>query len=168
MAEILTDFGVEWHVLVVSIVNFTVLAVILWYVMIKPLVALLEQREATIKLSLERAELERQEAKLLESKVTDDRKVAAQRAKQMVADAEAKAAAIVKHASTEAEAKAALILADATKKAVSDRDQLLDDATNQLADVVVTATRLVVGETVTATVDRALVNSSITKAKQAA
>ena len=167
MADILTSFGVEWHVLVVSIVNFAVLAVILWYVMIKPLLALLEQRETTIKSSLERAELERQEAKLLESKVADDRKVAAERAQQIVAEAETKAAAVVRHAATEAEAKAATILADAKKKSETERDQLMDDATRSLADLVVDATTMVVGKTVTDTVDRELVSSAITNAKQA-
>jgi len=166
MTDILTDFGVEWHLLVVSIVNFAVLAVILWYVMIKPLLALLEQRETTIRTSLERAELERQEAKLLESKVADDRKVAAERAQQIVADAEAKAAAVVKHAATEAEVKAATILADAKKKSETERDQLMDDATRQLGDLVVDATQLVVGKTVTTTVDQSLVASAIADAKK--
>ena len=166
MTDILTSFGIEWHVLLTSIVNFAVLAVILWFVMIKPLIALLEQREKTIRTSLERAELERQEAKLLEGKVADDRKVAAERAQQIVAEAEAKAAAIVKHAATEAETKANAILTDATKKAESQRDQLFDDATSQLGDLVVDATTLVVGKTVTATVDRELVASAISQANR--
>lgn len=168
MSEILTSFGVDWHLLVVSIVNFSVLAVILWYIMIKPILALLEQRESTIRTSLERAELERQEAKLLETKLADDRQVAAQRAQKIVAEAEAKATAIVKHAATAAEVKATTILADANKKAASERDRLFDDATRQLADVVVDATTLIVGKTVTATVDQTLVSSAIADAKKSA
>ncbi len=164
MQQILTDFGVNLPALIVSIVNFAVLSVILWYVMVKPLVTLLEQRETTIRSSLERAELERQEAKLLESKVADDRQQAAERVKQIIAEAEAKAATVIKHAATEAEAKAATILADAKKQAASERDQLLDAATRQLADVVVDATRLVIGETVTASVDRTLVSTAIATA----
>ncbi len=166
MSSILTDFGIDWHLVFVSVVNFSVLAVILWYVMIKPLVAVLEQREATIRSSLERAELERQEAKLLETQVADDRKQATERAGRIIADAEAKAATIVKHASTNAEAKAATILTDAKKRAVSDRDQLMNDATRQLADVVIHATQLVVGETMTASIDRALVTTALHSVKK--
>lgn len=164
--QILTDFGVNVPALLTSIVNFAVLAVILWYVMIKPLTALLEQRESTIRTSLERAALERQEATLLETTIADDRRQAVERAQQIVAEAEVQAAAVVNHAATEAEAKAATILAEANKKAVIERDLLLADATSNLADLVVDATRLIVGEAVTATVDRTFVTTAISSAEK--
>ena len=162
--SILTDFGIDWHLLLVSIVNFAVLAVILQSVMIKPLVKLLEDRETTIRSSLERAELERAEAKLQETKLADERAAAAAQARQIVTDATTKAAAIVARAATEAEAKAATIVATAQQQSVRERDELLADATSRLGSLVADATQLVIGTTVTLELDRELVRAAIASA----
>lgn len=165
MTSILTDFGVNLPALITSIVNFTLLAVILWYVMIKPLLNILEQRSETIRTSLERAEFERQEAGVLAAKIAGDRKLAVEQARTMLADAEAKAALIVKRAATDAEAKVAAILMDAAEQATRERHQLMDDATRQLGDLVVDATRIVIGKTVTPELDQTIIRSALNAAR---
>jgi F-type H+-transporting ATPase subunit b len=168
MTDILTDFGVNLPALTTSVVNFAILAVVLWFVMVKPLITLIEQREQTIRSSLERAELERQEAAVLEKKLAEDRRVAVERARTMVIDAETKAAAIVKQAVIDAEAKAAAITVDASLKATRDREQLINDATGQLGNLVADATRIVIGRAVTPSIDQTIVREAIAAASRAA
>lgn len=159
--EILTDFGVNWSVLLASVVNFVILAVILWFVMAKPLLALMEERETAIRTSLERAELGRQEAATLETQLASQRATAAADAKSLVDDATKRADAIVAKARTDAETKAAHILAAAETKATEERKRLLDEATSQLGEIVVDATRIVVGTHMTPELDAKVVADAL-------
>lgn len=163
--EILTDFGVDWHVLVVSIVNFVVLAVILWFVMIKPLITTLLSRESTITESLKRAELERQEADVLKDELVAKRAKAVDEAKQLVADATVRAAGIVKQAETDAGKRVTEIMKVGEAKLATERADMLASATQELAEVVIDATAIVVGKIVTADVDKKLVEQALAEAK---
>ena len=159
--QILTDFGVDWHLLLVSAVNFAVLVAILWFILAKPLVALLLERETTIKNSLDQAEKERKEAAKLEKRLAADRAKAVEEAKQMLADATKRHDAIVKQAEQDADKRAGEILTAGEAKLVSERRDMLEQATQELADVVVQATNVVLGETVKTDIDKALVDKAL-------
>ena len=159
--QILSDFGVDWHVLLVSAVNFAILATILWFILMKPLTALLLEREETIRKSLERAELERREAKLLEQQLAEQRSKSVEDAKQMVVDAKQRGDAIVKQAEHDAQTRAAEILTAGEAKLVNERRDMIEEATQQLADVVVEATSVVLTDSVKTDVDRALVDKAL-------
>jgi|GEM_PF-6040579 len=165
--EILTSFGVDWHVLVISIVNFAVLATVLWFVMIKPLIAALTDRETKIRESLARAELERQEADVLKDELAAKRAKAVEEAKQLVTDATSRADGIVKQAQTDASKRAADILKNGEVKLAAERSEMIADATRELADVVMDATELVIGDTVTTAIDTKLVDKALAGAKRA-
>ena len=159
--QILSDFGVDWHVLLVSAVNFAILATILWFILMKPLTALLLEREETIRKSLERAELERREAKQLEQQLAEQRSKSVEDAKQMVTDAKQRGDAIVKQAEHDAQTRAAEILTAGEAKLVNERRDMIEEATQQLADVVVEATSVVLTDSVKTDIDRALVDKAL-------
>jgi len=48
MEQIIDVFGIDWRVLVVQIINFTLLLSVLWYFLYKPLTTLIENRRAQI------------------------------------------------------------------------------------------------------------------------
>lgn len=48
MEQIIDVFGIDWKILIVQIVNFTVLLGVLWYFLYKPLTTLIENRRAQI------------------------------------------------------------------------------------------------------------------------
>ncbi len=48
MEQIIDTFGIDWKILIIQIVNFCILLGILWYVLYRPLVGLIESRRAQI------------------------------------------------------------------------------------------------------------------------
>lgn len=56
MQEILQAFGIDWHLIVIQIFNFSILMGLLWYFLYTPVLKLLGDREAKIKKGVEDAE----------------------------------------------------------------------------------------------------------------
>ena len=56
MQEILHAFGIDWRLIVIQIFNFGVLAGVLWYFLYKPVLKILNEREAKIKKGIEDAD----------------------------------------------------------------------------------------------------------------
>jgi len=82
MSQILNIFGIDWHILLVQVVNFAVLMGLLWYFLYKPFTKLIEERRA----------------KIIEGVAN------AERAETTMRDADAKKGEIITKASLEAEA----------------------------------------------------------------
>lgn len=55
MEEVLTAFGIDWHLILVQVVNFGILVAILTYFLYKPILKLLAEREGKIKKGIEDA-----------------------------------------------------------------------------------------------------------------
>lgn len=81
MSDILAVFGIDWHILIVQVVNFVLLLVILRLVLYKPLIAFLEKRRTQIIEGVAQAE----------------------RAEAILKDAGTKKASIITEATVEAE-----------------------------------------------------------------
>jgi len=56
MQELLSQLGIDWHLLVSQAVNFFLLLVVLWYFVYKPLLKLLHDRQARIEEGLVKAD----------------------------------------------------------------------------------------------------------------
>jgi len=106
MEQILDAFGIDWKILLVQVVNFSVLLGVLWHFLHKPLMNLIESRRAMIIKGV--ADAERAEAALkdADSKKTD-----------ILARASADAQALIANAREQAKHKEALILAEAKERA---------------------------------------------------
>ena len=55
MTKILTDFGIDFHSLLAQVINFSVVAYVLWRFAFKPVAATLEQRQKKIEAGLKDA-----------------------------------------------------------------------------------------------------------------
>lgn len=102
MDQIIATFGIDWKILIVQIVNFSVLFAVLSYLLYKPLMRLIEQRRTQIIESIANAE----------------------RAENALKDADAKKIEIVTKASIEAEG----VLAAAREAAKAKEAAILSDA----------------------------------------
>lgn len=106
MQEIIHAFGIDWRLIAIQIVNFGLLAGVLWYFLYTPVLTLLSEREAKIKQGVEDAE----------------------NAKNALASADAEKTVIVKDAHTEA----THIVARATQYAEEKSRVLLDEAAQKV------------------------------------
>lgn len=120
MGELIEKLGIEPGLIIAQIVNFAIVALVLWKFAYKPVVDMLERRRKKIEQSIneaERIEQEREDlnkeiaAKLDEAKKTatqiieDAKKAGADLATEMRADAEKEYKRMVEAASKEIEAK---------------------------------------------------------------
>lgn len=118
MQQLLTTFGVNWQLLLIQAVNFSILLVVLWHFLYKPISRMLEERrlkiaggvqaakEAHEKLAeadTERASILRHAAEESERTVAAAREVAKQKADSLVAGAHERAGEIVSDAATRAQ-----------------------------------------------------------------
>lgn len=102
MEQILEVFGIDWKILGVQIINFSILMGLLWYFLYTPLTDLIEGRRAQIIKGVADAE----------------------RAEEAVRDADAKKAEVLAHASIEAQN----IIATARATAKTKEAEIVHDA----------------------------------------
>jgi F-type H+-transporting ATPase subunit b len=114
MEQIIDVFGIDWKILVVQIVNFTVLLGVLWYFLYKPLTTLIENRRAQIIKGV--ADAERAEAAL---KDADTKKA------DILAKASIEAQEIVNASRSSGKAREAEIVQEAQEK----YERMLTEAT---------------------------------------
>jgi F-type H+-transporting ATPase subunit b len=105
MEQIIDVFGIDWKILVVQIVNFTLLLGVLWYFLYKPLTTLIENRRAQIIKGV--ADAERAEVAL---KDADTKKA------DILAKASIEAQDIVNASRTSGKAREAEIVQEAQEK----------------------------------------------------
>ena len=72
MEQLISTFGIDWRILLVQIVNFSVLLALMWYLLYTPLLTLIENRRAQIIKGVadaERAEVALQDADAKKSEI---------------------------------------------------------------------------------------------------
>ncbi len=137
MEQILAVFGIDWRILIVQIINFSILLFVLWYLLYRPLVAMVENRRAQIIEGVAKAE--RADAALRDA----DAKKA-----ELITKASLEAEELLKTARTaskqkeqslvrEAEEKAARIVSEATLKAKETEREALVKSKEEIAKLVV-------------------------------
>lgn len=116
MEQIIDVFGIDWKILLVQIVNFTLLLGVLWYFLYKPLTTLIENRRAQIIKGV--ADAERAEVAL---KDADTKKA------DILAKASIEAQDIVNASRTSGKAREAEIVKEAQEK----YERMLKEATQK-------------------------------------
>lgn len=146
MSDLFAVFGVNWQLLFIQVVNFAVLLGLLTYLLYKPILKVIDERQKKIAEGVKTAEAaERQLAEAKE--VSEGIKGSATReAEAMVAAARARAgergAEIVKTA----EARAAATLKDATERAEEAKHQALKESEREIARAAMLAAEKILRE----------------------
>lgn len=161
--EILQLFGVDWKLMLAQIVNFAIVAFVLWRFAIKPLMVNMETRNQEIEQGLKDAEKSTQ--KLAES----DREI-----RQSMQEGQAKAMEIIMQAKKDAEQeKRATVektkqevkhLIDKAKEQIANQqEEMIMKAKAELAETVVETVKLVLDNKMTKEVDKKYIDSMLKK-----
>jgi len=143
----LEALGINLGYLLSQIVNFTLLAVLLYFVAYKPILRMLDERSARIKKGLEDAEVASKRAAEMEQEF--ERRVAEARreGQEIIAQAtqvsEKARQEILDRAREEAQAQ----IQKAREEISRERDQAMSDLRQQVADLSVTISEKVLGAT---------------------
>lgn len=159
--EVLAKLGIDWKLLIAQAVNFIVLLWVLRRYAYGPILKALESRTKKIEQGLKDAALSKE--KLQTSVEEEERIMAAAReeARDILFRAETSAKERDVAMLEQTKAKIDAMITDADAHLAEEKARLVREAKTELAELVVTATKRVLGDAVDATVDAKLVTGAL-------
>ncbi len=137
MEKILEVFGIDWRILFVQIVNFSVLLALLWYLLYRPMLRLIEGRRTQIIEGVAKAERADAALREADSKRAEIITAASLEAESIVASARTRGKEKEAAAVAEAEEKARRIAAEASARAEELKRHALAESREEIAKLVV-------------------------------
>ena len=146
IAQLAHQFGVEWKYLAAQIINFCIVAFLLYKFAFKPVLATIEERQEKIADGLQYAE--EMKSKLAESKKKQIEvlKEAQQEAKKINQEARTNAKDHLEAQARETSDKIETMMEKARKASDSEREKMLSEARSEIAKLVVQTSAKVLGK----------------------
>ena len=148
--EFLSQFGIEWRLLVSQGVSFAIVACALYYLAFKPVMAAADKRREKIEQGLKDAE--EAAAKLANARMEAEKQTAeaAKEATRILESARADAKSAIEKATVEAGEQVAQIRRDSEKQLTLDRERMKRELKSELCVLVAKAAEEAVGKVLTA------------------
>ncbi len=159
--EVLAKLGIDWKLLIAQAVNFAVLLWVLRRYAYKPILRALEARTKKIEQGLKDAALSQEKLQL---SLEEEKKIMAaarEEARDILAAAETSAKERDARMLQETKGKIDKMINDAEAHLAEEKSRLIREAKSELSAIVVSATERVLGKTVDAKVDAALVEAAL-------
>lgn len=161
--DLLAQFGIDIKLFVWQIINFAVLFVVIYKLLYRPLIAILEKRTETIEKSLEEAR-----------KIEERSKASQEEYASIIANAKREAATIIEEARTLAEKQReesldrakqdiANVVSQAKLQLQQERGIMLKEAKDRFAELVVKTTRVILQDISDREIDHELVKRAVEK-----
>ena len=146
MNALFAAFGVDWHLLLIQLVNFALLLGVLTYFLYKPILRIIDERQAKIAEGVRTAN--EANKKLEDAKTQGEQMVgdAGKQAESLVATARARATELNVQAQKSAQEKAAAILKDAEAKAEEEKRQAMLESEREIARAAMLAAEKILGK----------------------
>jgi F-type H+-transporting ATPase subunit b len=149
ISKITHDFGISWPFILAQVLNFSIVAFILWRFAFKPVLATLDERQTKIASGLQYAE----EMKAKLEAVQQDSIAAAKRsqaeATKIIEEARKAAKEFLEKQTQESSAQAAEILVKAQQVIELEKKKMLAEARTEIARLVVATTQQVLSKQLT-------------------
>ena len=138
------ELGVNLPGLIAQIVNFSLLLLVLYLLLYKPVVRMLDQRSKRIEDSLEQADRLKEETSLAEEQVKEQIEEARQEGRNIVAQAAQVAERVREDSRTQARQDAEMIVTRARADVQRERDEAIEELRRQFADLTIIAAERVI------------------------
>ena len=162
--DLLGSLGIDVQLLVLQTIAFLLLLVILSKWVFPVLSRMLDKREAQIAESLNAAANAEKHAAETEAKLSDMLKDARKQADEMLASAKNEAANMVAEADKKSRDRAEQIIEEAETEIQKNVETARTSLRQETLELVATATEKIIGKTVTAPVDKKLVEAAVKEA----
>ena len=153
------DMNIVW-----TVVNLLLLFILLRIFLFKPVLGMIEKRKALIESTLSEADQKNADAASLKEQYESSLKDAKQESFQIMSDAKDRAQVQYNQIIDKANADAAQIVHQANAAAEADREKILKDAQAELAEVALAAASKLLGTTVDAVANRAMLDAFLAEA----
>lgn len=146
MSGLLSSLGVEWKSIIAQLINFGILVFVLWKLVYKPVLKVLDERAQMAKDAAEKSNSI--ESKLEEMKLREEEVLAKARqaGEKLVKDAESAAQSLKTKLSTEATASAEKIVADAKLAMAGENEKFQAELKKEIVGIVASAIEGTVGK----------------------
>ncbi len=162
IAKIVSDFGISWPFFLAQVLNFSVVAFILWKFAFKPVLATLDERQQKIASGLQYAEEMKAKLEAVQQESAASAKRAQVEATKIIEEARKSAKDFLDKQTQETTARANDILAKAQQAVELEHKKMLADARSEIARLVVATTQRVLAKELT-DADRSRYNDSATR-----
>jgi F-type H+-transporting ATPase subunit b len=159
VTEIATRFGVEWPLLIAQVVNFALVAFVLWRFAFKPVLATMDERNRKIQEGLQFAEASKQQLEETEKRQAAVLKEANEKAQAILAEARDQSTAYAEQQRAVTDRQMADLLARGQESIERERQKMLSDVRQEVARLVVLTTGKVL-ETELSDADKSRFNSA--------
>ncbi len=137
MQQILSTFGIDWHLLLINAVNFGLLMLALWYFLYGPVMRMLEERRGKVAQGVRDAEEAAEKLAEIEHSRAGALAAAGKEADALVAAARAIGADKERELLAKGEAAAATLLRDAEAQAAELKAHSLEESKQEVAKLIV-------------------------------
>ncbi len=144
----LSEFGVEWDMLLSQGLMFVLLAFVLYRFAFKPVARSADERRAKIERGLADAEEARRKLEECERDCSEKISAAASEAASIIAKTRDDARAMIEKAAADASAKAASVMEDAKAEIARDRERMKEELKGEVAALVARTAEAVFGDSV--------------------
>ena len=157
--------GINLPLLIAFVVNFIILFALLSIVLYKPVLKMLDERQAKIKESMEQAEKIRQETAHSEEEIKAHLEKARKEGQTVIAQATQIGERLKEEAKDSARQEAESLIAKARTEIQLERDKTIEDLRTEFADIAILAAEKVIKETVDKKKHRKLIDEVLKESK---
>ena len=137
MEQILTTFGIDWHLLLINAVNFGLLLAALWYFLYGPVMKMLEERRQRVVQGVRDAETATHRLSEIERSRAQKLAEAGKESDELLAAARTAGAAKERELLQKGEAAAAVVLRDAAAEAAEMKARSISESKQEVAKLIV-------------------------------
>ena len=149
VSKIVGDFGLSWPFFLAQVINFTVVAFILWKFAFKPVLATLDERQKKIASGLQYADEMKAKLEAIQQESLASAKKAQAEAARVIDEARKAAKEFLDRQTQESSARAAEILAKAQQAIEIEKRKMLAEARTEISRLVVATTQRVLAKELT-------------------
>ena len=159
------DIGINLPLLLAFVVNFIILFVLLSIVGYKPVLKMLDDRQAKIKEGMDQAEKMRVQIGKTEENIKAQLESARKEGQKIIAQSEQIGERLKTEAKDEARHEAETLISKARIEIQRQRDKDIEELRKQFADIAISAVEKVINETLDKEKHRKLINEVLEEAK---
>jgi len=160
--QITKEFGINGKMILAQIINFSLVAFMLWKFAFKPVIATLDERQKKIADGLQFSEEMKNKLAEAEQKRNQCLQQAQQEAQKIINDAKETAKQSTKKNLQDAVSEAEIIIKKAHQSISEEREKMINEAKQSLTEVVIQTVRKVLNKNLSAE-EKTAYNKSVTK-----
>ncbi|PIZ96263.1 MAG: ATP synthase F0 subunit B [Candidatus Magasanikbacteria bacterium CG_4_10_14_0_2_um_filter_33_14] len=165
-AGLAASLGINAQLFVFQLINFTVVAVILWFLVLKPLTKTLAERKKMIDESIDNAKEIETNLALSEKEYQDKLKEAKGEANKVIEHAHTEAKQLGEDMKVKAKTEVEGIVAQAKKSIQSEKVQMMEEIRQESATLIVTALEKILNEKMDGNIDKKIIEDSLKNLKK--